>query len=70
VIHSITLTHPVKGEPYTVALVDLDEGIRVMSRIEGASGDPEEIGRRVVLRFVAPEGEDVPVPVFDLEAGQ
>lgn len=69
-IHSITLTHPVKGDPYTVALIDLDEGFRMMSRVEGASGDPSEIGRRVRLRFVDGEGDEAPVPVFELEDGQ
>ncbi|MFY0634968.1 MAG: OB-fold domain-containing protein [Vannielia sp.] len=70
VIHSITLTHPVKGAPYTIALIDMDEGFRMMSRVEGADGAPSEIGRRVVLRFEAGEGEAPPVPVFDMEPGR
>lgn len=64
-IHAITLTHPAQGEPYTVALIDMDEGFRIMSRVEGATGAPEETGRRVTLRFVEEDG--APVPVFDME---
>lgn len=64
-IHAITLTHPAQGEPYTVALVDMDEGFRIMSRVEGATGAPDEIGRRVSLRFSEEDG--APVPVFDME---
>ncbi|MFN3143857.1 MAG: Zn-ribbon domain-containing OB-fold protein [Paracoccaceae bacterium] len=67
VIHAITLTHPAKGEPYTVALIDMDEGYRMMSRVVGASGDASEIGRRVQVRFVDGDAEEAPVPVFDLE---
>lgn len=70
VIHAITLTYPAMGEPYTVALIDMDEGFRIMSRVEDATGDHSEIGRRVVLRFIKGEGEEPPVPVFDLEVGQ
>lgn len=67
VIHAITLTHPAKGEPYTVALIDMDEGYRMMSKVEGASGDASEIGRRVQVRLVDGDAEEAPVPVFDLE---
>lgn len=70
VIHAITLTHPAKGAPYTVALIDMDEGYRMMSRVEGATGDPSEIGRRVSVRFVEADEAQAgapPVPVFDLD---
>lgn len=51
------------AEPYNVALVDLDEGVRLMSRIEGIAADAVRIGQRVRLR-IAWEGEEF-VPVFD-----
>lgn len=51
VVHAHTRVHPRGEEPYDVALVDLDDGFRVMVR----GGGP--IGRRCVVRF---EG-DVPV---------
>lgn len=67
VIYSTTLTYPAKGDPYVVALIELDEGFRMMSRVEDSSGDPSEIGRRVLLDFVEEKGSDVPVPIFRLE---
>ena len=35
------------GGPYNVALVDLDEGVRMMSRVEDVSPDTVVIGQRV-----------------------
>ncbi len=51
------------AEPYNVTLVDLDEGVRLMSRIEAIAPDAIRIGQRVRLR-IAREGEDF-VPLFD-----
>ncbi len=64
-VYSISRVHPVKGDPYPVALIDLDEGFRMMSTVDGATGEPEEIGRRVrvTLRPAAAEGA-APLPVF------
>lgn len=50
-----------EGDPYNVALVDLDEGFRMMSRVDGIPSREVEIGARVRLRIIA--GEE-PVPVF------
>lgn len=47
-------------EPYNVALVDLDEGARVMSRVEGAS--EVLIGMRVRARI--DQGEE-PILLFE-----
>ncbi|HWL58968.1 MAG TPA: OB-fold domain-containing protein [Paracoccus sp. (in: a-proteobacteria)] len=67
-VHSISRVHPVKGEPYPVALIDLDEGFRMMSTVEGARGEPDEIGRRVrlSLRPSAADGAP-PLPAFEWE---
>ena len=46
--------------PYTVVLVDLDEGLRVMGRLVEAHGDPR--GARVQLRDVDPDRG----PMFEL----
>src|SRR5690242_9461887 len=40
-VYSISLVHPVKGEPYNVALVELDEGFRMMTALEDARGVPD-----------------------------
>jgi len=70
-VYSISRVHPVKGDPYPVALIDLDEGFRMMSTVEGALGEPEEIGRRVRVTFRPAEGDDAPpLPVFIWEEAQ
>jgi uncharacterized OB-fold protein len=58
--------HPFFGTkaPYAVALVDLDEGFRMMSNIVGVS-DPEvelEIGTRVALEWE--DHDDLAIPLF------
>jgi len=68
-VYATTQTAAAKGEPYNVALVDLDEGFRVMSLVEGATGDISEIGRRVRLKFVEADNTgdadgESPLPVF------
>ncbi len=58
-VYSTTTVH-VRGEPpRNVALIDLDEGFRMMSRVEGMEPDAVRIGMRVRVRFQ--DG----VPVFE-----
>lgn len=58
-----------KGEaPYNIVLVDMDEGFRMMSRVEGLPADDVRIGQRVRLRVLPAEGDDDPLPVFDAVA--
>ncbi|GGA67336.1 hypothetical protein GCM10011385_21550 [Nitratireductor aestuarii] len=56
-IYSISLVHNPKADPHAVALIDLDEGFRMMAIVEGAAGTPDEIGRRVVVRIGQPTAE-------------
>lgn len=51
-----------QGGAYNVVLVDLDEGVRLMSRVEGMAPDDVRIGMRV-HHAIAREGGD-PVLVF------
>lgn len=51
------------AEPYAVVLIDLDEGPRLMSRVEGVPAVEVTIGLRVRAR-VGRDG-DAPVLVFD-----
>jgi uncharacterized protein len=60
-IYSITLNRTREGA-YNVALVDLAESPRLMSRIEGVDTTP--IGTRVKARTVSIDGE--PAIVFDV----
>jgi uncharacterized OB-fold protein len=64
VVYATTAVYRREGDPYNVVLVDLEEGFRMMSRVEGVPAEKVEVGARVKLR-VDREGDD-PVPVFVL----
>ncbi len=51
------------GGDYNVALIDLDEGVRLMSRVEGIAPDAVRIGQRVRSRVVVNGGTGL--VVFD-----
>ena len=63
-MHATTVVHPAEGEPYNVALIDCDEGFRLMSRVEDIAPDQVRIGLRVRLRVHRPGGDEPPYPVF------
>ena len=62
---------PVKdGQPYNVALIDMDEGFRLMSRVEDIGAKDVKIGMRVKFRAHAGDKpEDPPYPVFTAMEG-
>ena len=49
--------------PYVAAVVDLEEGPRVMTNVEGVPFDALEIGMALVVDFKA-ISDDVTIPVF------
>ena len=62
-VYATTAVHSRNRDPRNVILVDLDEGFRMMSRVEGVPAEEVEIGARV--RFEVRQGaEDEPVAVF------
>jgi uncharacterized OB-fold protein len=63
-VYSTTVVYPAKGDPYNVALVDCDEGFRLMSRVEDIDPMKVKIGQRVRFRVHRPGGEEPPCPVF------
>ena len=67
-VHATTVVYPAEGAPFNVALVDCDEGFRLMSRVEEIAPDAVKIGLRVKFRVHRPGGEDDPMPVFTPEA--
>jgi len=69
-VYSTTTLHP-KGEPaYNVSLIDMDEGFRLMSRVEGVDPAAVKIGMRVRVR-ITKDAAGAPIPVFDaLDAEQ
>jgi uncharacterized protein len=54
VVYATTVVHRRGEEPYNVCLVDLDDGVRVMGRVEGLAPQDVTIGLRVQARA----GED------------
>ena len=63
-VHATTVVHPQQGEPYNVALIDVDEGFRMMSRVEDIAPTDVRIGMRVRFRVHRPGGDEPPMPVF------
>ncbi len=69
-VYATTVTHPREGAPYNVALIDCDEGFRLMSRVEDIAPEAVQIGMRVRFRVHRPGGGEPPYPVFaPLETG-
>ena len=52
--------------PYTVVLIDLTEGPRMLSRWVGPSGQTPQVGQRAQLTFVEVQGQRLPY----FEAGE
>src|SRR5262245_66620068 len=46
-VYSTTVVFPQQGAPYNVALIDCDEGFRLMSRVEGVASGVVGIGTAV-----------------------
>lgn len=58
---------PADGGDYNVSLIDLDEGPRLMSRVDNVKPDDVKIGQRVTARVVV--ADDKGVVVFDAVGG-
>lgn len=55
-----------EGLPYNLAIIEMDEGFRLMSRVEGLPATEVAIGQRVRLCVQPPADEgDAPIPLFD-----
>lgn len=68
-IHAVSIVNrsAEKGGPYNVVLVDLAEGPRMMSRVEGLASEAVCIGLAVQARIAA--GPGGPCVVFDAATG-
>jgi acetyl-CoA acetyltransferase/uncharacterized OB-fold protein len=64
-VYSVTTVRrkPDAGGDYNVCLIDLDEGVRLMSRVEVSPADAVQVGQRVQARVVVDKGQGV--VVFD-----
>lgn len=64
VVHATTVVRPKPPEvAYNVALIDLEEGIRMMSRVEGVAPEDVRIGMAVRARIA--DGPDGKFILFD-----
>ncbi len=67
VVYSATVVRPrPPAVPYNVVLVDLAEGPRIMSRVDGTAAAEVHIGMAVTARII--EEEDKPLIVFVADA--
>ena len=55
---------PADGGDINVSLVDLDEGVRMMSRVEGIDPMQVKIGMRVKVKINQGDEKQLPYPVF------
>lgn len=62
VVYATTAVYRRDSDPYNVVLVDLEEGFRMMSRVDGVPAEEVEVGTRVALRI--DRDGDSPVPVL------
>ena len=64
-VYATTVVHPAReGTPYNVALIDCDEGFRLMSRVEDIAPEAVRISMRVKFRVRRPGGDEPAYPVF------
>ncbi|MDB5897208.1 MAG: hypothetical protein JWP41_810 [Ramlibacter sp.] len=64
-VHAATVVRPKPPQqPYNVVLVDLEEGPRVMSRVEGIAPEAVRIGMKVQARIGSQD--EKPILLFDL----
>jgi uncharacterized OB-fold protein len=75
VVHTFTVIRqnpaPPWGEmvPYVVAVVELEEGVRLMSNVTDCAPEDVRIGMRVEVHFERPE-PDVGIPLFKPASNQ
>jgi uncharacterized OB-fold protein len=68
-VYATTVTYPFQGDGYNIALIDVDEGFRLMGRVEETDPLAVKIGMRVKFR-THPGTENQPAyPVFTVAEG-
>ncbi len=63
-VYATTVIHYKNEPPLNVALIDLDEGFRMMSRVEDIDAAQVKIGMRVRVRMHPGDDRQQPYPVF------
>ena len=64
-VYATTTLFPRNQDPYDVSMIDLDEGFRMMSRVESIDPIDVAIGMRVKLRMIPGSDNQPAYPVFD-----
>ena len=73
-VHSFTVVHRAPTAafkddvPYVVAIIDLDEGVRMLSTVVGCTPDQVSFGMQVTVVFEALD-DDVALPKFQPASG-
>jgi uncharacterized OB-fold protein len=62
-VHATTTVRPRDEAPYNVAIIEVDEGYRMMSRVEDIAPENVKIGMRVRVRMHTDEKKQT-FPVF------
>lgn len=65
-VHSVTLVHHRNEAPFALALIDLDDGFRMMSRVDADDPGAVAIGARVRVGFRSLAPDQPVLPVFTL----
>jgi uncharacterized OB-fold protein len=68
-VYATTVVYYKNEPPLNVALIDLDEGFRMMSRVEDIDPMKVKIGMRVKLKMHPGDEKLPPYPVFTPEGG-
>src|SRR5512141_3167031 len=63
-VHATTVVYTKDQPPHNVALIDVDEGFRLMSRVEDIDPLQVKIGMRVKVRIHPGDDKQPPFPVF------
>ncbi len=63
-VYATTVVDRRDEEPFNVALIDLDEGFRMMSRVEGVDPTAVRIGDRVRVKIQEGDDSEPPLPLF------
>ena len=70
-VYAVTVVHASRDARHNVVLVDLDDGFRMMSSVEGIAPDAVFIGMRVKVQIKTPgNADEAPYPVFEPLGGE
>ena len=63
-VYATTVVNYKNEPPLNIALIDVDEGFRMMSRVEGIDPMQVRIGMRVKMKMLPGDEKQPPYPVF------